>query len=168
MDIGTDFLRSFYGKKHLRLELDLTAAASVITREFKLHVALLLVVFLVISSVSVQENLAITHPDIGFSIPCYERKFVGRHILCADGVVHRDNRSIVQLYDTGIPTISVKRGPCYHNSMFVIPGFAVVGTKKPADAVGFYPVAVDKMQVPALKAGDIRWMLPVTGYTMWR
>jgi len=56
MNIGTDFLRSFYGKKHLGLELNSTAAASVLTREFKLHVTLLLVMFLAINSISFQEN----------------------------------------------------------------------------------------------------------------
>lgn len=56
MNIGTDFLRSFYGKRYLGLPLKVTAAGSVLTREFKLHVTLLLVVCLVISSVSVQEN----------------------------------------------------------------------------------------------------------------
>jgi len=56
MNIGTDFLRSFYGKKHLGLELNLTATASILAREFKLHVTLLLVMFLAITPASVQDN----------------------------------------------------------------------------------------------------------------
>ncbi len=41
MNLGTDLLRSLYGKKHLGLAYESTAAASVVTRTFRVHVTLL-------------------------------------------------------------------------------------------------------------------------------
>ncbi len=57
MNIGTDFLRSFYGKRYMGLPLELTAAASVVARTLKLHVTLLLVIFLPVGAISLQGNL---------------------------------------------------------------------------------------------------------------
>ncbi len=41
MNLGTDLLRSLYGKKHLGLAYESTAAASVVTRTLRVHVTLL-------------------------------------------------------------------------------------------------------------------------------
>jgi uncharacterized protein (TIRG00374 family) len=44
LNVGTDVLRSLYGKGHLGLEFEETAAASVVTRTLKTHSSLLLLV----------------------------------------------------------------------------------------------------------------------------
>jgi uncharacterized protein (TIRG00374 family) len=58
MNIGTDVLRSFYGKRHLRLGYHVTGAASVVARETKLHVTLALVLSVALGSVSLVRDIA--------------------------------------------------------------------------------------------------------------
>jgi uncharacterized membrane protein YbhN (UPF0104 family) len=50
MNLGTDVMRSMLGKKHLQLEISATAAASILTRECKLHMSLLLIPALVLAA----------------------------------------------------------------------------------------------------------------------
>lgn len=47
LNIGTDVLRSRYGKKYMGIEIVSTAAASIIMRECKLHLSLLLALLLI-------------------------------------------------------------------------------------------------------------------------
>ncbi len=47
MNLGTDVLRSLYGRKYLGMPVVSSAAASIITREYKLHVTLALVLLMI-------------------------------------------------------------------------------------------------------------------------
>lgn len=58
MNIGTDVLRSLYGKAHLRLDYHVTGAASVVARETKLHVTLALVLAVALGSASLVRDMA--------------------------------------------------------------------------------------------------------------
>ncbi len=50
MNLGTDVMRSMLGKKHLQIEMRATAAASILTRECKIHMMLLLFPALVLTA----------------------------------------------------------------------------------------------------------------------
>ena len=57
MNLGTDVLRSLYGKRYLGIGVRTTAAASILTREFKLHVSLSLAVCLTLCVAWFQASL---------------------------------------------------------------------------------------------------------------
>ncbi len=57
MRLGTDLLRSVYGKQRLGLGFETTAAASILTREFKLRTSLFLAIGLMLGAACFQANL---------------------------------------------------------------------------------------------------------------
>jgi len=56
MNLGTDILRSLFGRRYLGLPLSLTATASVLTRIYKLQVTLFLMIFTAVLFARTQKN----------------------------------------------------------------------------------------------------------------